>query len=316
MRDRRRRGAACAAAALALLLAACGGSGLSSDSGPGPEAARTKLTYALSSDPRQPDPLLAVSRADQIVDRQVHEPLVDELAGPFNSPRQRPGLTLAVRPSSDREIWSLHLRSRVRFQDGSPFNANAVLANVTRWRTLAPGRGLLPGLLAADAPRPDIVRLIFGRPVPDVPRRLGSPRLGIVSPAALRPQSGRRASLVRSARSGTGPFEFRGREADSVIVARNIGWWGSRLDLGPALDQIEFGIARARSRRLDLLRGGTVQVADSLRNAAAQRMQHHPLLTSVGARGAVVGLERSVRGIHSRAVQSLSGVWLTSVGAD
>jgi peptide/nickel transport system substrate-binding protein len=313
----RARGALCAAAAaLALILAGCGDSDPTSAGGGESELAGEMLSYAIEGKPRESDPLLASSRPDQVIDRQVHEPLVDELAAPFGDERRERGLAVSWRASRDREIWSLHLRERVRFQDGTPFNSSAVLANVERWRTLAPGRALLPGLLAADAPRPDLVRLIFTQPVPDLPDRLDSPRLGIVSPAALRPRSGRSARLVRSGRSGTGPFEFRGGEGDRVIVARNVAWWGTRLELGPALDQVEFVIAPSSAERLKLLDAGDVQVVDSLPRSATAKLRRNPLLTTVGGGDEVIGLERSVRGIDSTSVQSLSGVWLTTVGTE
>ncbi len=316
MRSSRPRGALCGAAALALILAGCGDGGPTSAGGGESHLAGPTLSYALAGEPRELDPLLAGTRPDQIVDRQLHEPLVERVTGPLGDVRRVRGLAISWRASRDREIWSLQLRSRVRFQDGTPFNSTAVLANAERWRTVAAGRALLPGLLAADAPRPDLVRLIFALPVPDLPDRLASARLGIVSPAALRPRSGRGARLIHAARSGTGPFEFRGGEAEGVTVARNVDWWGTSLELGPALDQVEFVTARAASRRLDLLDGGDVQVADALpRAAATARSRRDPLLTTVGGGDRVVGLERSVRGIDSSAVQPLSGVWLTTVGS-
>lgn len=310
--DPRLRGAACAAAALALIIGACGDSGTSG--GGEPELAGETLAYALAGEPRQPDPLLATSRPDQVVDRQVHEPLVERLTGPLGDVRRVPGLAVSWRTSRDREIWSFRLRGRVRFQDGTPLNSSAVLANVERWRTLPAGRALLPGLLAGDAPRPDLVRLIFAQPVPDLPNLLASPALGIVSAVALSPHNGRGARLARPERSGTGPFEFRGRTADRAIVARNVGWWGTRLKLGPALDQVEFVVARSPSGRARLLDAGDVQVADSLPRAAARPLRRNALLTTVGGGPSVIGLERSVRGIDSTSVESLSGVWLTTVG--
>src|SRR4029453_11372154 len=121
----------------------------------------------------------------------------------------------------------------------------------------------LPELAAADAPRPDLVRFILARPVGNFPSRLASPHLGVVSPAALRPRSGRGAELARTDRTGTGPFELREREGERIVVARNVSWWGARADLGPALDQVEFRVASSVRERLALLRRGTAQVADS-----------------------------------------------------
>src|SRR5262245_8561798 len=195
------------AAALALAPVGCGDADpIEGTGGPGAGAAGGRaLTYALAGAPRKVDPLLADSRADQVLTRQIHEPLVERLHGPFGDARGTPGLARSWGSSGDRVIWRFELRRRVRFQDGTPFDAAAVLANVERWRTLPAGRALLPELVAADAPRPDRVRFILSRGVADFPRRLSSPRLGIVSPRALRPRSGRGAKLASQERSGTGP---------------------------------------------------------------------------------------------------------------
>jgi peptide/nickel transport system substrate-binding protein len=309
---------ALAVAAVAALAAGCGGDDDQSASGPAARAlGGSTLAYALAGPVGDSDPLLARSRSDEIVARQIHEPLVASLSAPFGSVRRSRGLAIAWHSTQDREIWSFRLRSGIRFEDGTPFNAAAVLANAQRWRTLAPGRALLPDLVAVDAPRPDLVRFILSRPVRDLPERLASPRLGIVSPRALRPHNGTAARLAQPDRSGTGPFELREAEAGGqLLLAANTDWWGARLDLGPALDQIRFEIAPRAGDRLAMLESGDVQVADELDPGAIRRLRADPLLTYVaGSGGAVVGLQRSVRGIDSAtAIEPLSNVWLTVVG--
>jgi ABC-type transport system substrate-binding protein len=308
-----------AATALLATAAGCGsGGGETAGLGSGVSGSGT-LVYALPGGVREVDPLLAGSRSELLVTRQVHEPLVDNLTAPFGDVRRARGLAIAWRSAAGGEIWSFRLREGIRFQDGTPLNASAVLANAERWRTLAPGRQLLPELVAADAPRPDLVRFILSAPAPDLPERLSSPRLGIVSPRALRPHSGFAAQLARTDRSGTGPFELRERSADGpIVLARNTGWWGTRLELGPALDELEFEVVPGRSERVATLIQAGAQVADSLQASDIPELRADPLLTYVRARdGTVLGLERSVRGIDSAtAVDSLSGVWLTVVGSE
>src|SRR4051812_4246089 len=141
--------------ALVALLAASGCAG-SGDSGPGvstglpPAGGGGTLAYALPALPAAPDPpaararaaptparptppatldpLAARTRADQTVTRQIHEPLIERLSGPYRRAAPQPGLALEVRPSRDRTTWTVTLRPNVRFQDGTPFNAAAVLA--------------------------------------------------------------------------------------------------------------------------------------------------------------------------------------------
>ena len=139
------------------------------------------LTYALPSLPRTFDPLAAKDRAAETITRQIYEPLVAQLTGPYGQTATQPGLAVGVRPSANRSIWTLDLRPGARFQDGTPFNAAAVLANSRRWQSDPRGRALLPHLFAVDAPTPDEVRFQLDKPIRNLPQRLASPRLGIVS---------------------------------------------------------------------------------------------------------------------------------------
>ena len=295
-----------ALALLTLASAALAGCGGGDEQTPGPGSAVSgggSLSYALAAHVRELDPLLAASRDEH-------------LSAPFGDAGRSRGLAISWRSTADREIWSFQLRKGIRFQDGEPLNASAVLVNAERWRTLPEGRALLPELVAADAPRPDLVRFILSRPVPDLPGRLASPRLGLVAPGALRPRSGTSARLTGAERSGTGPFELRpGAPAGSVLLAANTSWWGTRLGLGPALDQVQFEVEPSAERRLELLEGGEVQVASELAAGAVPELRRDPLLTYLRGGGEVLGMERSVRGIASAtAVEPLSDVWLTVVG--
>jgi peptide/nickel transport system substrate-binding protein len=276
------------------------------------------LDYALAADPVQLDPLLASDRASQVVTRQIHEPLVETLTGPFGDLRAVGGLAKSSGASGDATIWRFRLRPRIRFGDGTPFNASAVLANADRWLATPEGRVLLPGLAAVDAPQPDIVRFILDGPDETFPERLAQARLGIVSPRALRGTSPTGGVRVADAGTGTGAFELREQEAGvSTVLARNTSWWGTRLKLGPALDQVVFPIVPNPADRVTMLAEGQLEVADDLDAAAAREVRSDPLLAvEGGGPGPLYGIERSVRGIESdTGVPLLSGVWLTSIGA-
>ena len=241
--------------------------------------------------------------------------MIERLAGPYGDVRRLAGLALAARPAAQRTIWLIRLRQGVSFQDGARFNASAVLANAMRWRAAPEGAALLPGLVAVDAPRPDLVRFIFGHPFSHLPRQLSSPRLGIVSPRVLRSPHAA-ALLARGERTGTGAFEVRERGPARVLIARNVSWWGSKHGLGPALDQAELRVVPSAASRLRMLRRGEVEVAGGLGPSEVARLRHDPLLTDLpGPAGKALGLERSVRGIDSATeIPVLSTVWLTEIG--
>jgi peptide/nickel transport system substrate-binding protein len=248
------------------------------------------------------------------VTRQIYEPLVEQLAAPFDEASRVPGLAISARPSGDRTIWRLRLRPGIRFQDGTPLNASAVLANAERWSTTAEGQALLPNLFEADAPRPDLVRFFLTAPDPRFDVRLGSPRLGIVSPRVL--GVGDRAELASGVNSGTGAFELRERDRTRLLLARNSAWWGTVRGLGPALEQVEFQVVPDPEERLELLETGDAQVASGLGPVSLQTANRDPLLSTLPADEGSIALERSVRGIDTaREIPSLSGVWLTSIGS-
>ena len=304
-------------AALALVaIAGCGGgdgSGTERGSRLPPAGGNGTLAYALPSLPATLDPLAAQDRVAQTATRQIYEPLIERLTGPYGQTTAQPGLALSARPSKDRTTWTVALRSGVRFQDGIPFNAAAVLANSRRWQTDPRGQALLPHLFAVDAPRPDEVRFLLDQPVSDLPRRLTSPRLGIVSPRALDPQTGQHARFLPDARgSGTGAFEPGAGGPGRLELARFAGWWGGAMGLGPAVDGVTFVVAPLPNQRLRMLTEGTVQVADPLDAAGLSAASADPLLDTVGGPQSGIGLEGSVRGISSaRSVPVLTGVWLT-----
>jgi len=308
--------AATLAVLLLVALSGCGGGddeGTQGRSQLPPAGGNGTLVYALPGLPKTLDPLAARGRLEQTVTRQIYEPLIARLTGPYGQTAAQSGLALAAHPSPNRTIWTFNLRLGVRFQDGTPFNAAAVLANSKRWQSDPRGRELLPHLFAVDAPRPDEVRFLLDQPVRDLPGRLASPRLGIVSPRALEPQSGQRARFLSDVReSGTGAFEHGASGAARVELSRFAGWWGSPLGLGPAIDGVTFVLAPLPDQRYRMLAEGVAQVADSLDAAGLRAAEADPLLGTVGGPQSGIGMEGSVRGIPSaRGVPLLSGVWLT-----
>jgi len=310
----------CAALFAAALFAGCGGDddpATPAISASGPPGEGGTLVWAVADEVVSVDPLEASTRAEQIATRQVNEPLTARFTGPFDPEPQAPGLASKARSSGDDTVWTFKLRSGVVFQDDSPFNAAAVLANARRWQTTAAGNAALPNLVSVDAPSPGEIRFALSAPDRSFPKTLSNPRLGIVSPDALAPSSGEGAVLARPSQSGTGAFEIRERDATGTLLARNTAWWGSaaRIDLGPALDQIELRVTESPSLRLAQLDAGDAQLADELNSRQASQAESDPLLSVLRGPGdSFLGLERSVRGVETaREVPSLQSAWLTGV---
>jgi peptide/nickel transport system substrate-binding protein len=309
--------------ALALVAVAALAAGCSDDDDrpvPAPGAAVPgaggALAWALSERPTQLDPLFAATPAATLVSRQIHEPLVARLGGPVESARRVPGLALSVFAVDDATVWRLRLRSGVRFQDRTLLNAQGVLANAERWLAFPEQSGIPEGTLV-DAPVPDLVRFRLPASDPSFGELLASPRLGIVSPVALRRAGGGAVAAARLSDSGTGPFELRERAADRLLLARNSDWWGSGRGLGPAIDQLEFLVVGNPDERVAMLAEGAVQVASGIGPRERRAVRSDPLLTTVPQEaGGAIGTERSVRGIPpDDPVPSLNAVWQTRIEA-
>lgn len=268
------------------------------------------MRIAVAADVETVDPLLANSRAERLVARQIYEPLVSLQAGPFEQTRRLPGVVRSLRPRRDGTLWIARLRPGIEFGDGERLDADAVKANAARWIEVEPGPQLVPELAFVDSPRPGIVRFFLERPQPRFDRALARAELGLIAPRAIATADG---GEVRRQQAGAGPFELRGHEGGTVLLARNASWWGSPLGLGPGVDQIEVLGDEGVALRVEQLESGLVQVADAIEPTA---IDDNPALTSVPGAGAdaVIGVERSVRGISTTAAaQSLADVWLTDL---
>lgn len=259
------------------------------------------------------DPLAAEDRPSQFALRQVYEPLVASVDPPFGHAGRRKGLALGLRPTAGGTVWVVRLRRGVRFSDGGLLNGSAVALNARRWAAAVPAP--VPGLITADAPRTDRVRLILSGPVPDLAERLADPRLGIVSPDAIRTRRDGTLRFIASAAAGTGPFVIEERSGERLSLGRNPTWWGTGYRLGPALRRIEFVVEPDRGERLALLADGQVEIADEIGGRAARReLARDPLLAEIAAESSLIGVERSLRGIDAADPGTpLSGAWSTSI---
>jgi ABC-type transport system substrate-binding protein len=305
-----------AAGLLAFLLSGCGegAARFSSSENPRPGGGGA-LTIAIPPPGQYLDPLHADTPAALLVARQIFEPLVARQRPPYETGDSARGLALGWSHSRDYRVWAFRLRSGADFQDGEPFNAAAVSDNAGRWLADPVGGGLLPGLIAADDPRPGLVRFIFASPVRDLPSRLSDPRLGVISPLAL--TAARASGVVAPLNGGTGPFRLaeEGAEATGadIVLQRNHAWWGSDEGLGPALDELIFRVVKDVGERVRLLRAGHVRIATGLDAAGIAAVRAEPLLAvSPGPDGAL-GSQRSVHGIRGARPQSLAGVWIALI---
>jgi peptide/nickel transport system substrate-binding protein len=150
--------------------------------------------------------------------------------------------------------WTIHLREGVRFSDGSPVDADAVVRALQGHLASELTRPLLRDVESFTAVDALTVEVRTTRPWVAFPALLTG-RLGLVpAPATLERLDAARAPI------GSGPFVVREwLPGDHVLLARNDRYW--RGDDGlPHLDELELRFLPALAERVDALHDGRVDL--------------------------------------------------------
>ncbi|MEV5498288.1 ABC transporter substrate-binding protein [Nonomuraea fuscirosea] len=162
-----------------------------------------------------------------------------------------------------RTALTLTLRTGVRFDDGTPFDASAVKANLDHLRR---GDGavatVLAGVEAVEVVDARRVRLVLPEPDPGLLPSLSGPAGLVAAPSGL-PGEG-----LRIDPSGTGPYELdRARTVAGYtwVFTRAADYWGARLPY----DTITFGYLPDESAIVNGLTAGRFDAA-LLRDPAQQ----------------------------------------------
>jgi peptide/nickel transport system substrate-binding protein len=247
------------AAATALVAAACGGS---SSSASGPGSAGQNITIGWGQDPDNVDPAISGAQTVRSLAINVFQTLIWETP----SGQLTPDLATSWTVSPDGKTYTFTLRKGVTFQDGTPFNAAAVVANfkfITAKNTQSvDALGDLGTCLSATASGTSTVQVHCSTPYPLL-SNLSSPDLGMQSPKALA-QFG---SNIQFHLVGTGPFEFVKYVPNQSLVLKRwakFNWAPPALHQnGPAkAAQITFDFVPSSGSRISELQSGQAQIIE------------------------------------------------------
>lgn len=171
----------------------------------------------------------------------------------------RPGLALAATDEGGGR-WSLPLRPGVRFHDGRPLDAPAVVESLRE--ALSRGDAAwLGALLTASARTRDVVEVVSSAPRLPVPSYLV--RVPVLAPGAVDAR-GRVVAPV-----GTGPFVAARYVADEgARLVANRDWWGGV----PASAGVDVLVARDPATRAMLVETGDADWAQRVSRADAARL--------------------------------------------
>jgi peptide/nickel transport system substrate-binding protein len=226
-----------------------------------------KLLYGLTLSPSGIDPHINASSELGIALTSVYDTLVYRaLAGDSGAQGQFvPGLAESWQVSDDGLTYTFHLRHDVTFQDGTPFNAEAVRVNIER--VLDPNLQsqkavyLLGPVESVEVIDEYTVALHLSAPYAPLLDGLAQVYLGMASPAAL----AKWGADYQFHQVGTGPFKFvEYVPNDHLTLVRNDGYnWGPSIydHSGPAyLQEIEFRFFTDPAGRALALEAGDVHV--------------------------------------------------------
>lgn len=191
--------------------------------------------------------------------------MFDTLVYDTQNLKPTPGLATKWETSPDGKTYKFTLRENVKFHDGTPFNADAVVANInyitdkTTQSTIA--LGLLGSCTQAKAESQYVVSISCATPYAPLISQLGEPYLGMQSPAAIK-QYGKDLGQHPT---GTGPFEFVSYSPNqSLVVKRNPDYqWAPEATgkSGPAkLNQVTFQFIPKDQSRVGALQSGQAQL--------------------------------------------------------
>jgi peptide/nickel transport system substrate-binding protein len=219
-------GKALGAIALACALLFSAGSSLAEE----PKRGGT-LAIGLAQDPLMVDPI----RTGTFTERQFSTPVYEALFDIAPDGSTVPFLAEKYSVSNDQKTYTLTLRPGIKFHDGTPMNAEAVLANFERTRNPENRCRCLNSLEdIADVRAVDelTVEITLSRPNAALPTALADAGGIMVSPTAFRADP----TAINTNPVGTGPFKFvEWVRGSRFVVEKNPDYWQPGL---PYLDKI------------------------------------------------------------------------------
>lgn len=188
--------------------------------------------------------------------RLVHETLVELAGEPLTVV---PGLARAWTVSDDQRSVQLQLRDGVRFHDGSPLDADDVVATLDELmsakRPTSSLKAELAGLSRWRALDGGVVELGWSAPSPHALRTLA--QVPILSADDVR---GDWAPLAERP-NGTGPFKVtQWKRGDRLTLERAGAWWGGT----PPLDRIVFRFVKDHAVAATALEKGEFDLMTSV----------------------------------------------------
>jgi peptide/nickel transport system substrate-binding protein len=242
-----------------------------------PALAAGTLRIGLNEDPDALDP----ARSGTFVGRIVFAATCDKLVDLDAADNFVPQLATAWQWSPDGLALTLTLRDGVKFQDGETLDAEAVRANIERYRTAPESlrKSELGPLTAVEVVDPRTVRLRLSRPYAPLVAVLSDRAGMMLAPKAM----ARLGANIAAELPCAGPFKLTERVAqDRIVVDRFPGYWNASAI---TLDRIVYQPIPDTTVRLVNLEAGRLDMVERLgpTDVAKVKADAHLRLISITA---------------------------------
>ena len=211
------------------------------------------LRIGLNEDPDALDP----ARGGTFVGRVVFAAVCDKLIDTDAQNNFVPQLATSWAWSPDNLALTVTLRDAVTFHDGQPLDADAVKANLERYRSAPESlrKGELKPVSSVEIVDPHTVRLHLSQPYAPLVAVLADRAGMMISPKAL-------GRDVTTDLPCAGPFKLTERVAqDRIVVDRFAGYWNAGAI---KLDRIEYRPQPDTTVRLVNLQAGQLDMVERL----------------------------------------------------
>ncbi len=192
----------------------------------------------------------------------------------------QPLLAESYEPSADGLVYTFKLRSGVKFQDGTDFNAEAVKANLDRVLDRSNGLARYNQFSRIDKVEvvdPLTVKITLKEQFSAFINALAHPSAMMISPTALK----KWGKDITFHPVGTGPFEFvEWKPAEYLKVKKFDGYWKKGL---PKVDSMTFRTVTDNNTRAAVVQTGEAQFAYPLPYEQAALLSKNDKLEVVAA---------------------------------
>ncbi len=248
----------------------------------------TTLTFAADGSPSDLDPQTSNDYRSILALLGIYDTLIALKGG--STDEYVPMLAEKWESNADKSVWTFHLRDGVKFTDGTPCDAQAVLASFERLSKMALGQGESWTRFVSDPAKqisaPDAKTVVFnlGKPQPLFEAAIaGTYGVYIVNAKVMKAHEdngdwGHAWAQTNADGTGSGPYKLASFDpSEQLTLEKNPDYWGG-WD-GNHFERVVIRVVPENGTRHQLLEQGQVDLVDSLTYNDLDALKQNPDLT-------------------------------------